>query len=61
MKEKPQDKIELSKKILEGVKKAYYKLVQETAARNGFLVVERNGKVQQVPAIQLLEELIAKK
>jgi len=57
MREKSTVKKELSKRILEGIKKAYIKLVEETAARNGSLVVERNGKVQKVPASQLLEEL----
>jgi len=61
MNEKSQVRKDLSKRILEGVKKAYLKLVEETAARNGSLVVERNGKVQQVPAVQLLAELTAKK
>jgi hypothetical protein len=56
MKELPKSKRELSQRILSGVKKAYYKLVEETAARNGSLVVERNGKVMHVPAKELIEK-----
>ena len=52
---------QFTQKIMDGIKKAVRKLVEETAARNGSLVVERNGKVQQVPAVQLLAELTAKK
>jgi hypothetical protein len=56
MKELPKSKRELSQRILSGVKKAYYKLVEETAARNGSLVVERNGKVMHVPAKELIKK-----
>jgi hypothetical protein len=56
MKELPKSKKELSQRILSGVKKAYYKLVEETAARNGTLVIEQNGKVVHVPAKELLEK-----
>lgn len=56
MKKLPESKRELSQRILSGVKKAYYKLVEETAARNGSLVIERNGKVVHVPAKDLLKK-----
>lgn len=52
---------DFSSKILNGARKAYYKLLEETAARNGSLVVERDGKVVQIPAKQLLKELNEKK
>ena len=60
MKELPQFEKDLSKRILEGVRKAYHKLLLETAARNGKLVVERNGKVAHVSAKVLLKEYNAK-
>ncbi len=56
MKELPKSKKELSQRILSGMKKAYYKLVEETAARNGSLVIERNGKVVHIPAKELLKK-----
>jgi hypothetical protein len=43
-------------KIMDGIKKAVSKLVEETAARNGTLVIEQNGKVVHVPAKELLEK-----
>ncbi|MFA6056556.1 MAG: hypothetical protein WC756_00040 [Taibaiella sp.] len=43
-------------KIMGGIKKAVSKLVEETAARNGTLVIEQNGKVVHVPAKELLEK-----
>jgi hypothetical protein len=60
MKELPECEKDLSKRILEGVRKAYYKLLVETASRNGKLVVERNGKVAYVSARLLLKEYNAK-
>lgn len=59
MKEIPQAEKERSRKILEGIHKAYRRLLEETAARNGNLVIERNGKVARVSAKELL--LIAQK
>jgi len=56
MKTLPKSKKDLSQRILSGVKKAYHKLLEETAARDGSLVVERNGKVALVPARELLKE-----
>ena len=56
MKELPKSKKDLSQRILSGVRKAYFKLVEETAARNGTLVIEKNGKVVHVPAKELLEK-----
>lgn len=56
MKELPKSKRDLSQRILSGVRKAYFKLVEETAARNGTLVIEQNGKVVHVPAKELLEK-----
>ncbi|MFT4060924.1 MAG: hypothetical protein QM642_01055 [Edaphocola sp.] len=54
MKELPKSKQVFNKRILTGLKQAYNKLVEETAARNGTLVVERDGKVVHVPAKELL-------
>jgi hypothetical protein len=53
----PQSEKDFGQKILEGVRKAYRKLVEETALRGGTLVVERNGQVLHVPAAELLKEL----
>ncbi len=61
MKSSPKSISDFSLKILNGARKAYFKLLEETAARNGSLVVERDGKVVQVPAKQLLQELNNKK
>lgn len=61
MKELPQCEKDLSKRILEGVRKAYHKLLIETAARNGKLVVERKGKEAYVSAKVLLKEYNAKR
>ncbi len=61
MKQIPQSRKDFSLKILAGARKAYYKLLEETAARNGSLVVERDGKVVHIPAKQLLQELNDKK
>ena len=61
MKALPQEKKDFSLKIINGVRKAYRKLVEETAIHDGSLVVERNGKVVRVPAKQLLQELNNKK
>lgn len=61
LKQISQEDKDFSLKILGGVRKAYRKLVEETAARNGSLVVERDGKVVQVPAKKLLQELNDKK
>jgi hypothetical protein len=47
---------QLVSRIMGGIKKAVSKLVEETAARNGSLVIERNGKVVHVPAKELLEK-----
>lgn len=47
---------QLVHRIMGGIKKAVAKLVEETAARNGSLVIERNGKVVHVPAKELLSK-----
>jgi hypothetical protein len=47
---------QLVHRIMGGIKKAVSKLVEETAARNGSLVIERNGKVIHVPAKDLLKK-----
>ena len=47
---------QLVHRIMGGIKKAVSKLVEETAARNGSLVIERNGKVVHVPAKELLKK-----
>lgn len=47
---------QLVHKIMGGIKKAVSKLIEETAAHNGSLVVERNGKVVKVPAKELLKK-----
>ena len=46
---------QFARKIMDGIKKAVRKLVEETAAKNGSLVVEREGKVVHVPAKELLK------
>jgi hypothetical protein len=51
----------LVQNIMKGIKKAVSNLISETATKNGSLVVERDGKVVQVPAKQLLQELKDKK
>lgn len=51
----------LVQSIMKGIKKAVSNLVNETATKNGSLVVERNGKVVEIPAKQLLQELKDKK
>lgn len=47
---------QLVHRIMGGIKKAVSKLVEETAARNGTLVIEQNGKVVHVPAKDLLKK-----
>jgi len=47
----------LSDKILLGMRKAMRKLVEETAAKEGNLVVKRNGEIKEVPAKELLKTL----
>jgi hypothetical protein len=49
---------ELSEKVLEGMKIAIKKLVEETAARDGELVIgDKDGNIKHVPAKELLEEV----
>ena len=47
---------EVAEKILLGMQIAYRKLVEETAARDGHLIVSENGKPKEVPAKELLEK-----
>lgn len=42
-------------KILAGVKKAVQKLIEETARRDGELVISKNGRVVRVKAKDLLK------
>jgi len=51
----------LVQNIMKGIKKAVSDLINETAIKDGSLVVERDGKVVQIPAKQLLQELKDKK
>jgi|GEM_PF-1797216 len=60
MKEASKQKFD-SNRIITGIRKAVQKLVEETAARNGSLVIERNGKIVHVPAKEILLELQNKK
>ena len=53
---KPQP-TELFSKILEGMKKASRKLVEESAAQGRSLVISVNGEVKDVPATQLLAQV----
>jgi hypothetical protein len=49
---------ELSEKVLEGLKKAFRKLVETSAASNEELVVgDKNGNFKSVPAKDLLKGL----
>ena len=56
---KPQPS-ELFSKILEGMRKASRKLVEESAARGGSLVISVNGEVKKVPAMDLLSQVSEK-
>ena len=53
---KPQPS-ELFSKILEGMRRASRKLVEESAALGGFLVISVNGEVKRVPAKDLLSQV----
>jgi len=57
---KPQP-TELFSKILEGIKKASRKLVEESAAQGLSLVISVNGEAKDVPAEQLLSQVSEKK
>jgi hypothetical protein len=48
-------------KVRRGLENAMEKLFKESAARNESLVVSRNGQIIQVPAKQLLVELMQQK
>jgi hypothetical protein len=48
---------EVAEKILKGMQIAYRKLVEETAARNGHLIVSEDGKPKQVQAKDLLDKV----
>ena len=48
---------ELFNKILEGMRKASRKLVQESAALDRSLVISENGEVKSVPAKNLLPQV----
>jgi len=47
----------LAQKIEIGLKRAWRKLVIETAAKNQSLVIKVNGEIKTVPAKDLLAEL----
>jgi len=53
---KPQPS-ELFSKILEGMRKASRKLVEESAARGRSLIITVNGEVKRVPAKDLLSQV----
>ena len=53
---KPQPS-ELFSKILEGMRRASRKLVEESAARGGSLVISVNGEVKRVPVKDLLSQV----
>lgn len=46
-----------SEKLLYGVQKALRKLAEETAAKDGNLVVKIDGEIKDVPAKDLLKTL----
>jgi hypothetical protein len=49
---------EFAEKVLLGARLAYKKLVIETAAKNGSLVVrDKEGIIREVPAKELLKDL----
>ncbi len=48
---------ELFSKILEGMRKASRKLVEESAMRGRSLVISVNGEVKRVPAKELLSQV----
>lgn len=56
---KPQPS-ELFSKILEGMRRASRKLVEESAARGRSLVISVNGEVKRVPAKDLLSQVSEK-
>jgi hypothetical protein len=56
---KPQPS-ELFSKILQGMRKASRKLVEESAARGRSLVISVNGEVKRVPAKELLAQVSEK-
>ncbi|QNL51859.1 hypothetical protein H8S90_09925 [Olivibacter sp. SDN3] len=47
----------LSARVLLGLRKAMRKLVEETAATGGSLVVKKDGVIKEVPAKELLGTL----
>jgi len=47
----------LSDRVLLGLRKAMRKLVEETAANDGSLVVKNDGIIKEVPAKELLGRL----
>lgn len=51
------EELPLSDRVLSGLRKAMRKLVEETAATGGTLVVKRDGIVKEVPAKDLLRTL----
>jgi len=51
---------ELSEKILQGMRKASRKLVEESAALGRSLVISENGEVKRIPAKDLLPRLSEK-
>ncbi len=51
-----ENRIELRKKILAGVRLAIKKLIAERAKENGYLIVSKNGKVIKVSAKSLLKK-----
>lgn len=51
---------DLTVKIMEGIRRAYEKLVRREAVRDGELVFSENGKIKYVKARELLKTLTPK-
>lgn len=52
--------VTFAQKVSPGMDIAYEKLVRRKAALGGYLVLQRNGAIEKVPAVELLKELEAK-
>lgn len=49
-----------AQKVSAGMDLAYEKLVRRKAALGGYLVLQRNGAIEKVPATELLKEIEVK-
>ncbi len=43
----------IAEKVKEGLKLSYRRLVEKTKKEGGYLVIEKNGKIEKVPAKDL--------